>query len=132
MLGLREPEASQPGEIVLKGADWYDYAAKYDPGGMELRRAGADPRGRARARCAGWRVETFVRVGLRRAGAGRLLRRGRPRARQRAQHDARLHADERLPEAVGGESGLAFPELCDRLLEIARERFRVERGGHAF
>jgi D-alanine-D-alanine ligase len=28
--------ASEPGEIVLSG-DWYDYAAKYTPGGMELR-----------------------------------------------------------------------------------------------
>jgi D-alanine-D-alanine ligase len=29
-------------------------------------------------------------------------------------------------------TGLAFPQLCDRLLEIAVERFRLERGGHAF
>ena len=36
VLGLRRPEASQPGEIDLKGAEWYDYAAKYEPGGMEL------------------------------------------------------------------------------------------------
>jgi D-alanine-D-alanine ligase len=36
VLGLAEPDASLPGEIVLKGADWYDYAAKYEPGGMEL------------------------------------------------------------------------------------------------
>jgi D-alanine-D-alanine ligase len=28
--------ASQPGEIVYEG-DWYDYAAKYTPGGMELK-----------------------------------------------------------------------------------------------
>jgi len=28
--------ASEPGEIVFKG-DWYDYAAKYTPDGMELR-----------------------------------------------------------------------------------------------
>jgi D-alanine-D-alanine ligase len=29
------PRASLPGEIVLEG-EWYDYAAKYEPGGMEL------------------------------------------------------------------------------------------------
>ena len=34
--------------------------------------------------------------------AGGLLRRGRDRAAQRAQHDARLHDDERLREALGG------------------------------
>ena len=35
-----EPEASQVGEIVVKGSrspgGWYDYAAKYQEGGMEL------------------------------------------------------------------------------------------------
>ena len=29
-------ETSLPGEIVAKASDWYDYAAKYDEGGMEL------------------------------------------------------------------------------------------------
>jgi D-alanine-D-alanine ligase len=29
-------------------------------------------------------------------------------------------------------TGLPFPELCDRLLGYALERFRAERGGHAF
>ena len=30
-------EVSEPGEIVLRqGAGWYDYEAKYEPGGMEL------------------------------------------------------------------------------------------------
>jgi D-alanine-D-alanine ligase len=29
-------EASTPGQIVLHGADWYDYEAKYEPGGMDL------------------------------------------------------------------------------------------------
>ena len=102
VLGLAEPEASLPGEIVLKGADWYDYAAKYEPGGMELVVPARIPEAvqeevRRLAR------ETFVRVGLRRAGAGGLLRRGRAGARQRAQHAAGLHGDERLPEAVGGD-----------------------------
>jgi D-alanine-D-alanine ligase len=36
VLGNREPIASLPGEIVLKGAEWYDYSAKYDEGGMDL------------------------------------------------------------------------------------------------
>ena len=36
VLGHRDPVASQPGEIVLANADWYDYKAKYEPGGMEL------------------------------------------------------------------------------------------------
>ena len=35
ILGNRHPVASIPGEIVAH-ADWYDFAAKYDSGGMEL------------------------------------------------------------------------------------------------
>jgi len=36
VLGNREPIASVPGQIVPLGHDWYDYASKYDEGGMEL------------------------------------------------------------------------------------------------
>jgi len=39
VLGNRNPIASLPGEIVshgFSGADWYDYSAKYDEGGMDL------------------------------------------------------------------------------------------------
>ena len=39
VLGNREPIASVPGEIVAHGfggVDWYDYSAKYDQGGMDL------------------------------------------------------------------------------------------------
>ena len=36
MLGAREPLASLPGQIVLTRAEWYDYSAKYDEGGMDL------------------------------------------------------------------------------------------------
>ena len=35
VIGNAEALASQPGEIVIQG-DWYDYEAKYTPGGMEL------------------------------------------------------------------------------------------------
>jgi len=36
LLGDEVPEVTPPGEIVLT-RDWYDYEAKYTPGGMELR-----------------------------------------------------------------------------------------------
>ena len=35
VLGHRDPVASTPGEIAIN-ADWYDYEAKYEPGGMDL------------------------------------------------------------------------------------------------
>jgi len=36
VLGNLEPVASLPGEIVPLGHEWYDYASKYDEGGMDL------------------------------------------------------------------------------------------------
>lgn len=36
VLGNREPVASVPGQIVPLGHEWYDYASKYDAGGMDL------------------------------------------------------------------------------------------------
>ena len=36
VLGNREPVASIPGQIVPLGHEWYDYASKYDEGGMDL------------------------------------------------------------------------------------------------
>jgi D-alanine-D-alanine ligase len=36
VLGNREPLASLPGGIVPLGHEWYDYASKYEEGGMEL------------------------------------------------------------------------------------------------
>jgi D-alanine-D-alanine ligase len=36
VLGNEEPIASIPGEIVPLVSDWYDFAAKYDEGGMDL------------------------------------------------------------------------------------------------
>jgi D-alanine-D-alanine ligase len=36
VLGNREPIASLPGQIVPVGHEWYDYASKYEEGGMEL------------------------------------------------------------------------------------------------
>ncbi len=42
VLGNREPIASVPGQIVPLGHEWYDYASKYDEGGMEVQRAGVE------------------------------------------------------------------------------------------
>ena len=81
VLGNERPEASVPGEIVVLKGDWYDYEAKYSDGGMELIVPARLPDTVDRAGpCAGGRHVRARR--LRRAGARRLLRRGRPRARQ--------------------------------------------------
>jgi D-alanine-D-alanine ligase len=65
VLGNDEPVASEPGEIVLTGGGtngWYDYEAKYTPGGMELvvpARIPASARERVRALA----VEAFAVLG---------------------------------------------------------------------
>jgi D-alanine-D-alanine ligase len=130
VLGLREPEASQPGEIELKGADWYDYAAKYDPGGMELVVPARIPDA-VRAEVRRLAVETFVRVGC--AGLARVdfFVEGE-RVLVNELNTMPGFTQTSVYPKLWQESGLAFPQLCDRLLEIALERFRFERGGHAF
>ncbi len=54
VMGLDQPEASVPGEIVILKGDWYDYEAKYDDGGMELVVPARLPDGRAPRRSGGW------------------------------------------------------------------------------
>jgi D-alanine-D-alanine ligase len=130
VIGLGEPEASVAGEIVLKGSDWYDYAAKYEPGGMELVVPARIPDAvhqevRRLAR------ETFVRVGC--AGLARV--------------DFFVEGDRVLVNELNTlpgftvtsvapklweATGVAFPALVDRLLGYAVGRFQAERGGHAF
>ena len=99
VLGNQEPIASIPGEIVAN-ADWYDYSAKYDEGGMDLvipPRVSQD----AIDRVQELSVAGLPGDGVRGHGARRLLRpRGRRGARERAEHDPGLHGDERVREAL--------------------------------
>jgi D-alanine-D-alanine ligase len=63
VMGHSEPVASRPGEIVLtSGAEWYDYEAKFEPGGMELRIPPGIPEEVAES-VRTLAVETFVRSG---------------------------------------------------------------------
>ena len=70
VMGYRAPEASVPGEVVLLGgAEWYDYEAKYSDGGVELRVPARIPDASA-AELRRLAVETFLRVGC--AGLARV------------------------------------------------------------
>ncbi len=130
VLGLAEPDASLPGEIVLNGADWYDYAAKYEPGGMDLvvparisEAATEEVRRLAR--------ETFVRVGC--AGLARVdfFVEGE-RVLVNELNTLPGFTQTSVYPKLWEATGVPFPELCDRLLATAVDRFRAERGGHAF
>ena len=130
VIGLDEPEASTPGEIVLAGDGWYDYEAKYTPGGMELvvpPRLAPETIERVRELA----VETFLRAGC--AGLARVD--------FFVEDSGHVLVNElnTLPGFTGTSvfpklweaSGVGFPALVDRLLGFARERFAAERG-HAF
>ena len=125
VLGNGEPEASVPGEIVLTGADWYDYEAKYTAGGMEL--VVARPAGPARCsrRSAGSPCDTFLRVGC--AGLARVdffVEDGERVLVNELNTLPGFTATSVYPK-LWEASGLAFPDLCDRLLALALERFEA-------
>jgi D-alanine-D-alanine ligase len=132
VMGLDAPEASIPGEIVLlKGAGWYDFEAKYADGGMELQIPGrlAPETAETVRRLA---VETFLRVGC--AGLARVDFFVEDGGRVLVNELNTLpgmtptSAFPKLWEAAG----VPWPQACDRLIALALERHKVERGGHAF
>ncbi len=127
--GLDDPEVSLPAEVVLQGADWYDYEAKYAPGGVELAippRIGDELVEEVRRLAR----ETFLRAGC--AGLARV---------DFFVEDDRVLVNElnTLPgmTATSGfpkmweATGVPFSEVCDRLLGYGLVRFRAERG-HSF
>jgi D-alanine-D-alanine ligase len=132
VMGLYEAEASVPGEVVLVGgAEWYDYEAKYAPGGVELRVPAGIPDAAASdvRRLA---VETFLRVGC--AGLARVdffvEDGGRVLVNElnTLPGMTQTSAFPKLWEAAG----VPWPQACDRLLDLALQRHRAERGSHAF
>jgi D-alanine-D-alanine ligase len=130
VLGNGAPEASVPGEIVLQGAEWYDYEAKYADGGMSLQVPARLPDALLQEvrRLA---VDTFVRVGC--AGLARVdffVEEDRVLVNELNTMPG-FTATSVFPK-LWEASGLAFPALCDRLLHLALERYESERGGHDF
>jgi D-alanine-D-alanine ligase len=120
VLGNRDPIASEVGEIVAH-AEWYDYSAKYDEGGMDLLvPARIPPEARERARSLA--VESFVATECE----------GMARVDMFALKTGAVVVNEintipgftatsvyaKLFEA----SGISYAELLDRLIELALER----------
>jgi D-alanine-D-alanine ligase len=123
VLGNRDPEASTPGEIVIRTGDWYDYEAKYTDGGMELVVPARTPHLEEVRRLA---VEVFkivgcsgmARVDFFVTGEGVLVNELNTIPGFTA---TSVYA--KLWEA----SGVPYPELLDRLLKLALERHEEER-----
>ena len=131
VIGLFEAEASVPGEVVLLGgAEWYDYEAKYSPGGVELRVPAAIPEA-AVADVRRLAVETFLRVGC--AGLARVdffVEDGERVLVNELNTLPGMTPTSAFPK-LWEAAGVPWPEACERLLRIALERHRVERA-HAF
>ena len=124
VMGDRDPVASQPGEIFVD-AEWYDYEAKYTPGGMELIVPARVP-GSVRERVRELAVATFRLAGV--SGLARV--------------DFFVDGDEVLVNelntmpgftqtSVFGKlfeaSGVPYEQLLDRLAGFALERHARER-----
>jgi D-alanine-D-alanine ligase len=125
VLGNDRPETSLPGQLVIK-ADWYHYAAKYEPGGMEL--VVPAPIGdHAIARVRELAVDVYRSCGCT----------GLARCDFFVMDDGEVLVNElntipgftetsvfsKLFEA----SGVEYPALCERLVELALERYAAER-----
>jgi len=128
VIGNGSPLASQPGEITLVAGgadDWYDYAAKYTPGLMELI-APARISGAASDRVRELAVDVFLRSGC--TGLARV--------------DFFVDGDRVLVNELNtmpgftetsvfaelfAASGVPFDELVDRLVELAVERHEAGR-----
>ena len=121
VLGNRTPVASLPGEIVVTNNEWYDYEAKYDEGEMDLLvPARITPEQIERAQTLA--VEAFVATDCE----------GMARADMFVRSDGEVLVNElnTIPGFTSTSvyaqlfdaSGLPYPQLLDRLIELALDR----------
>jgi D-alanine-D-alanine ligase len=123
VLGNREPEASTPGEIVIRKGDWYDYEAKYTDGGMELVVPARTPHLEEVRRLA---VEVFKIVGC--SGMARV-------DFFVTEEGVLVNELNTIPGFTATSvyaklweaSGVPYPELLERLIALALERHEEER-----
>ena len=129
VLGNGDPRTSVPGEIVAN-AEWYDFEAKYKEGGMELR-VPAPLEEAVAARVRELAAEIFVLAGC--AGLARCDFFVEPGG------EILVNEINTMPGFTATSvyaklfeaTGIPYPELCDRLVDLAVERHREARS-HEF
>jgi D-alanine-D-alanine ligase len=128
VLGNGSPIASEPGEILLAAGEsgWYDYTAKYTPGGMQLvvpARVGVDVRERVRQLA----VEAFAKTGC--AGLARVdfFVLGDGEVLVNELNTMPGFTETSVYGSLFAASGIPYPQLLDRLVELALERHTAER-----
>jgi D-alanine-D-alanine ligase len=123
VLGNREPIASLPGEIVahgFAGTDWYDYSAKYDEGGMDLIVPPRLPE-RVVERIRELAVAAFIATECEGMARADFFVRG---------DEVLVNELNTIPGFTATSvyaklfeaTGISYPELLDRLVELALER----------
>jgi D-alanine-D-alanine ligase len=127
VIGNGEPIASAPGEILLAAGEegWYDYEAKYSPGGMQLIVPARVP-DHVRERIRELAMTTYRLVGC--CGLARVdfFVEGE-RALVNELNTMPGFTATSVFAALFGAGGLSYPELLDRLLELALERHAEEQ-----
>jgi len=126
VLGNRDPIASLPGEIVAH-ADWYDFAAKYDEGGMELI---------VPPRLAAGTIERVRRLAVESFVATECEGMARVDCFVRSDGEVVVNEINTIPGFTATSvyaklfeaSGIPYAELLDRLVELALERHERRAG----
>jgi len=125
VLGARHrAEVSQPGEIVLDG-DWYDFEAKYEPGGMRLVvPARISPGARERVRATA--LAAFAHLGCSGLARADFFVEGE-RVLLNELNTMPGFTTTSVYAKLWEASGLTYEDLVSRLCELAVERHREER-----
>jgi D-alanine-D-alanine ligase len=120
VLGNSDPQASQPGEIVTRASDWYDFEAKYAEGGMELR----IPAGISDS--AAERLRHLARSVFALCGCSGLARCdffvGDETVLVNELNTIPGFTETSVYGKLWEAEGISYPELCDRLVQLALER----------
>ncbi len=129
LLGNEKVEASQPGEVVAN-ADWYDYETKYRDGGMALVVPAPVP-GEQLARVREMAVKAFELGGC--SGLARCDFFVEPDGAVLVNEINTMpgFTETSVYAKLWAASGLEYPALCDRLIELAVERYQQTRS-HKF
>lgn len=125
VLGNDDPQASLPGEIVAH-ADWYDFEAKYTEGGMELRvpaPVGEETVERVRQLA----ISVFALAGC--SGLARCDFFVEPDGAVLVNEINTMpgFTDTSVYAKLFEATGIDYPSLCDRLVELAVERHERAR-----
>jgi D-alanine-D-alanine ligase len=125
LLGNEEVETSLPGEIVAHG-EWYDYELKYSEGGMELVVPAPISEEQA-ARLRELAAEAFAAGGC--SGLARCDFFVEPDGRVLVNEVNTMpgFTETSVYAKLWEAGGLSYPDLCDRLVELALERHRKAR-----